>query len=164
MSKDYKVKYKDVYIFAHITQYILGQELLQEVETPFQDKDGTHINVRFRTNSVRGYGRRNWQRDELERNRGMVVSIELAGTPKLVGVYSPNKKMVEMFKTGTLGDIKNDIVDDIISHLEYNNVNMEVSTDESKRIKLEKRWVAGDRIQREGGRSGYRDESDYTDD
>ena len=164
MSKDYKVKYKDVYIFAHITQYILRQELLQEIETPYRDEDGTHIHLRIRTDSVRGYGRRQWQRDDLERKRGMVISIEAGGEPKLIGLYKAHKGIVELFVTGTLGDIRDEIVKDVLSHLTYNNVNIEVSTDESKRIKAEKRWRAGDRIQREGGLSGYRDESDYADD
>ena len=165
MLKDYKLKYKDVYIYGVVTQYFLGKDLINNVDTPYKE-DGEPVKIIIRGNSVRGYGRRNWQREALERNRGEVIALSKGMMTALIGTHDKASNMIELYITDTLSSVQSEIANDILANLLFNDIKVTVSTDERMRNKLEKRWHEGDRIQREAGRNerGYDDESDYSDD
>lgn len=160
--KEYKSKYKDIYIYGQVIQTLIGKSVIDGVSSPYEE-GGETVHLSLRANSVRGYGRRNWQREKLESERGMVIILEKGDRNALIGVQDKVRDVVEVFLTTTLTTVQQEIVKRLIEQLKFNNIKVKVSSDEKRRGKYQRRWSQGDRIQREAGRSGQRDYTDYND-
>ena len=162
MSKEYKEEYRDIYIYGRVIQTLIGKSVIDSVDSPYKEGDET-VHLTLRANSVRGYGRRNWQREKLESERGIVFILEKGDKNALIGVQDKVRGIIEVFLTDTLTDVQRSITEDLIEQLKFNDIKVKVSPDEKRRTKIQRRWKQGDRIQREAGRSGQRDYTDYND-
>lgn len=150
MSKQsYKLQYEDLYLYSQVTKHLTNGFDVNEMSSPFKDSDDNEVRIRLRGDAVRGYGRRQWQRQALESNRGSVIILEIGREPKLIGRKQAQKDAVEIFTTEEVGSITHRIVKKLIKHLEYNEVTVIKVSDKHKQMKYEKRWKQGDRVQRE---------------
>lgn len=160
--KEYKQKYRDVYVYSRVIQKLIDKSIIGQLSSPYEE-DGETVGLTIVGNAVRGYGRRQWQRDKLESERGRVILIDKERGSVLIGVQEKVSNVLEIFLTDTLTELEKMIAQDLIKQLKFNDIKVNVSLDEKRRTKLQIRWRQGDVIQREAGRSGQRDYTDYRD-
>lgn len=149
MGKSYEFKYADLYLYSQITKHLINGTDVREMESPFKDDDGNELRFRLRGDAIRGYGRRNWQRNALERNRGLVILLERDGQQYLAGRKSAHKDVVEIFTTAEQGSVEYQLMRKLIKHLEYNEIEVVKCYDLKRQKKLLRRFQQGDRVQRE---------------
>lgn len=149
VNKSYEFRYADLYLYSMVTKYLVNGSDVREMESPFKDEDGRELRFSFRGDAVRGYGRRNWQRNALERNRGHVILLERDGQQYLAGRKPAHKDVVEIFTTAEQGSVEYQLMRKLIKHLEYNEIEVVKCYDLKRQKKLLRRFQQGDRVQRE---------------
>lgn len=150
----YKIRPLDLYFYSSVTQYIKYTNDMNTIDSPLVNGNGDAIVLKVVNDAIRGYARRNYQRNNLERSRAKVILISDKFSRVLVGRAKPDSDTVDIFITKALDNYMKDVIEKLVEHLRFNEINVNVSENEGLRRKYQKRFNNGDRVQTRSGREG----------
>lgn len=167
LDKKHKLAYQDVFLYTKITSRITNNYFGAEVSSPFEYKDGEKLDIFLDSDVIVGIGQRNFQRERLMNNRGMVIIIRGMSDKhpeKIIGKWDKVKKVVILYPTERLLPEELKLLGLLQNHLTENKVSVIIEIDEKRRYRNEMRRKRGDRIQSRDIYNPYSNHTTYDDD